>query len=523
MNSPRLITTFFLLLSLLTSASHLESYAQGQSWSGGQTLTGTYRLNRAQSDDARSIAERLPRSLPENVRQAFLNPQIAPLSLPDVIALQIEGRALTIASSEGRQTLAGDEHQTFHDQNLGPARLDTALSSTRYVLSVRGTEGSEISISLFSLSDGNLRLTFRLNHNQFIQPFTLQIAYDRISDVAQLDSLSAPQNTDANNQSAATTRYGSSAIPLQAQSGNNMNGIGQGGQTATQTGEYGNSARADRGALQSTEVEEPDAIDSADSEPEDVQDVATAGAGAAEDNDKAAARELYELFTKTYTSNPTLALELGKEYMAKYSTLDWEEQHDQKTKFISNWVQNYRQPVAKPTGQPVATSPTQPVAAEPGPHQAPIVLSFLLAVLFLVFLAAALTKNRARIAWGSASAIALVASLSILFASRPTSLPLESGVSSTGAAPGNYTAPSSSGYGSGGSKYDSDPGWSSSTYTGKEYQRTSPGYDPEAPLLPRHKGDMEPVYNEVQRLKGRYGMTDEEAVEKILRDAGEIR
>jgi uncharacterized protein YraI len=54
------------------------------------------------------------------------------------------------------------------------------------------------------------------------------------------------------------------------------------------------------------------------------------------------------------------------------------------------------------------------------------------------------------------------------------------------------------------------------------YQRTSPGYDPDAPQLPRHKGDIEPLYNEVQRLKEQQGMTDKEAVNKILRDAGEI-
>ncbi|MDQ3750412.1 MAG: hypothetical protein M3367_15565 [Acidobacteriota bacterium] len=56
----------------------------------------------------------------------------------------------------------------------------------------------------------------------------------------------------------------------------------------------------------------------------------------------------------------------------------------------------------------------------------------------------------------------------------------------------------------------------------KDYKRTSPEYDPKAPLLPRGKGDIEPLYNEVQRLKKQHGMTDKEAVDKILRDAGEI-
>lgn len=64
----------------------------------------------------------------------------------------------------------------------------------------------------------------------------------------------------------------------------------------------------------------------------------------------------------------------------------------------------------------------------------------------------------------------------------------------------------------------------SPSYSGSDstYERTRPGYDPNAPLLPREKGDIEPLYNEVQRLKEQEGMTDKEAVDKILRDAGEI-
>ncbi len=62
----------------------------------------------------------------------------------------------------------------------------------------------------------------------------------------------------------------------------------------------------------------------------------------------------------------------------------------------------------------------------------------------------------------------------------------------------------------------------SNTSANSNYKRTRPSYDPNAPLLPRPKSDIEPLYNEVQRLKEQEGMTDEEAVNKILRDAGEI-
>ncbi|HEV7736902.1 MAG TPA: hypothetical protein VGO47_05960, partial [Chlamydiales bacterium] len=54
--------------------------------------------------------------------------------------------------------------------------------------------------------------------------------------------------------------------------------------------------------------------------------------------------------------------------------------------------------------------------------------------------------------------------------------------------------------------------------TNGNYQRTKPGYDPNAPLLPRYKGDVEPLYNEVERRKKEQGIDDKEAVRQIIEE-----
>lgn len=54
--------------------------------------------------------------------------------------------------------------------------------------------------------------------------------------------------------------------------------------------------------------------------------------------------------------------------------------------------------------------------------------------------------------------------------------------------------------------------------TNSNYQRTKPGYDPNAPLLPRYKGDVEPLYNEVERRKKEQGIDDKEAVRQIIEE-----
>jgi hypothetical protein len=53
---------------------------------------------------------------------------------------------------------------------------------------------------------------------------------------------------------------------------------------------------------------------------------------------------------------------------------------------------------------------------------------------------------------------------------------------------------------------------------GGDYRRTEPGYDANAPLLPRDKEDVEPLYNEVQRRKKEQGISDEEAVRQIIEE-----
>jgi len=62
------------------------------------------------------------------------------------------------------------------------------------------------------------------------------------------------------------------------------------------------------------------------------------------------------------------------------------------------------------------------------------------------------------------------------------------------------------------------PGQRPSASGGGDYRRTRPGYDANAPLLPRDKDDVEPLYNEVERRKKEQGISDEEAVRQIMEE-----
>lgn len=79
----------------------------------------------------------------------------------------------------------------------------------------------------------------------------------------------------------------------------------------------------------------------------------------------------------------------------------------------------------------------------------------------------------------------------------------------------NSTTTSNSNYDSG--NYNT---FSNSTYN-SNYQPAQPSYNANDSLLPENKENIKPLYDEVQRLKKEHGMTDREAINKILREAGE--
>ena len=62
-------------------------------------LTGTYRLNQGRSDNVDAIADRATRNLPRGEQQRLHNAVMRRLEAPAALAIERDGRAITIASS----------------------------------------------------------------------------------------------------------------------------------------------------------------------------------------------------------------------------------------------------------------------------------------------------------------------------------------------------------------------------------------------------------------------------------------
>lgn len=161
--------------------------------------TGTFRLNTAQSDNARVAVERAVRSLPYNQRQIAYNALLARVSAPEMIALERQGRTIALASSRATQTTFeadGREHLEQYPNSNRTSRVRATLNGGQFTIASTGDRATDFSVTFDPLNNGNrLRVTRRLYAERITQPVVIQSVYDRVSDVAQWNVYTGTPNS----------------------------------------------------------------------------------------------------------------------------------------------------------------------------------------------------------------------------------------------------------------------------------------------------------------------------------------
>ena len=155
--------------------------------------TGTFRLNTSQSDDARVAVERAVSSLPSSQRQQAYNALLARVEAPETIALERQGRTITLASSRARQATFeadGSEHVEQYPNSNRTSRVRATLNRGQFTIESTGDRATDFSVTFDPVNNGNsLRVTRRLSSDRLAQPVVVQSVYDRVSDVAQWDDV----------------------------------------------------------------------------------------------------------------------------------------------------------------------------------------------------------------------------------------------------------------------------------------------------------------------------------------------
>ena len=162
----------------------------GPDGSTRRDLTGTFRLNASQGDDARRAVDAATRNLSLSERQRVYDALLRRLDPPNMLAIDRRGRTVTIASTRAPQInfTADGREQVETTPGGRQVRVRADLSGDTLTITRTGERANDFTVTFDPTDNGRqLLVTRTLYSDRFNQPITVRTYYDRISDVAQLN------------------------------------------------------------------------------------------------------------------------------------------------------------------------------------------------------------------------------------------------------------------------------------------------------------------------------------------------
>lgn len=153
-------------------------------------LTGTYRLDSTQSDNPGLAADRATRSV-AYANRTWMRDQLATrLASPDQIAIDVNGRNVTLASSRAPQiSFSADGIERVETTNSGRTiRARATLSGEQLSVSSTGDRDSDFNVTFVPIDNGRrLRVTRQVSIQGLTTPVVVQSTYDKTDDVARFN------------------------------------------------------------------------------------------------------------------------------------------------------------------------------------------------------------------------------------------------------------------------------------------------------------------------------------------------
>jgi hypothetical protein len=145
-------------------------------------LSGTYQLDRARSDDARRIAVRAAQQAVPGQRQRLEADLINRLDPPEFLAIEREGRSVSIASSKaprGTFEIDGQPHAEPNGYG-GTSTVRAVFYGDELNVTTTGSRGRDFTVAFEPLNAGDsLRVTRTLDAAGLTQPVRAQSVYRR--------------------------------------------------------------------------------------------------------------------------------------------------------------------------------------------------------------------------------------------------------------------------------------------------------------------------------------------------------
>ena len=151
-------------------------------------LTGTYRLDTSASDRVENVIDRSINIYPtgterDNARRN-LERRLTP---PDMIAIEKNGRSVTMASSLSRQvTFQADGVTRTETNSRGRTTRTTATTDNNGIeVNYQGDRGNEFNVNFETTGDNRLRVSRRIFLENRNETITVNSVYDKIDSVAR--------------------------------------------------------------------------------------------------------------------------------------------------------------------------------------------------------------------------------------------------------------------------------------------------------------------------------------------------
>jgi hypothetical protein len=160
-------------------------------------LTGTYRLNVAQSEDPRREAQLVTNTLPARDRRRTYDAVVARLEPPAEIAIERRGDNVTIASTRAPQInfVADGSERVENGTSGNTVRARAAFNGDQLTVSTVGNRDNDFAVTFDPINNGRrLQVTRRITMTNLSQPIVVRSVYDRTADVARFDIYRGGQN-----------------------------------------------------------------------------------------------------------------------------------------------------------------------------------------------------------------------------------------------------------------------------------------------------------------------------------------
>jgi len=183
-------------------------------------LTGTFRLDQTQSDNAMNVAETAVRTLPFGERARVREQLMRRLESPEMLAIERNGDSVTIASSRAPQTTfvanAGETREQLPNGTF--SRVSSTIQGDRLVVRSAGNRETDFTVTFDPIEGGRrLRVTREIwNERLGINPIVVRNVYERTSDVAQWNvytGTTAGYNDSGSQPNVYSTAAGDFIVP----------------------------------------------------------------------------------------------------------------------------------------------------------------------------------------------------------------------------------------------------------------------------------------------------------------------